>query len=228
MLRGAAYHLRLVAYRQTAIAPLLVFVSLVGAIYASPAGPPVSAGAIPALALMPVSAWLTRVVATAESEPYADITLVCVGSAIARRGARALAALALATGLTAVSVGWAVVANDPARYTASAVLVIVAMCMAESVAGVGLGLLLGPPVRTATCVLSLTAIVVASLVVPWLPPLNPLLRVAERTGSAAWQVTLAVAQALVTGALAAAASALVAREVTPGRERVVSAAGSSR
>jgi hypothetical protein len=211
LLRGAGYYLRLVAYRQTAIAPLLVFVALVAALYASPAGKPIPAGAIPAVALMPVAAWLTRIVLTAESEPYADVTLVSLGSAAARRNARALAAMAMAAALTLLSVVWAIAANNARQYTLAAVVVIVAMCLAEAVAGVGLGLLLGPPLPVATSVLSLTAVVILSLIGPWVPPLNPLLRVVMRTDTPS-SVTLALvtAQAALTGILAAGASALTA------------------
>lgn len=200
MVRGVGYHLRLLAYRQTAVAPVLVFLGLLAAIYASPAGPPVPAGAVPALALMPLTAWLTRAVATAESEPFAEITLVALGGPRTRRRAQALAVLVVAIALTVTSVLWAAVANDPGQYSARTVVIIVGMCLAEAVAGIGVGALLGPPLRPGTTVLAVTALFVVSLIIPWVPPLNPLLRVAQHSPVASWdRLLVATLQAAAFG-----------------------------
>lgn len=202
MVRGVGYHLRLLAYRQTAIAPLLVFLGLLAAVYASPAGPPISAGAVPAVALMPVTAWLARSAATVESSPYAEMTQVALGGRRHLHLARAAAALAVAAALTVVSVVWGLLADDPSPHTLRAVVVIAGMCLAQAIAGAAVGLLLGPPVRPGTTALATTGAVIISLLVPWLPPLNPLLRVAERTTVApAGTLFLAVVQAAIFGVL---------------------------
>lgn len=212
MFRGVGYHLRIVVHRQTAIAPLLAFLGLLAAIYASPAGPPLSAGAVPAMTLFPLAAWLTRAVATAESEPFAEITLVALGGPLARRRAQVLAVLAAVSALTVVAVGWAVLANHPAQYSVPAVAAVVGMCLAESVAGIGLGLLAGPPLRPGAAVLAVTAAVVLSLAVPGCPPLNPLLHVAERVPSASsLALASAAVQAAAFGVVAALARGLLDR-----------------
>ncbi len=226
MVRGTGYYLRLLVYRQSATAPVLVFLGILAAIYASPAGPPVAAGLVPALALMPLTAWITRVVATAESEPFAEVSLVALGGPGGRQRAQAAAVLVVACALGGVSLLWAVLANNPGQYSAGSAVAIVGMSLAEAVAGLGVGTLLGPPVRPGTTVLSVTGLVVVSLIVPWLPPLNPLLRVGERTPAAAPGVlAAAMAQAAGVGLVALLAGAvvrsdLVRRPATFGRATV--------
>ena len=85
MTAAARYYLRLLTARQAVLAPVLFYLALVALEYSSPGGPPrlaephLQAGAITAVALMPATAWLTRLVATSESAPFAEVTLVALG-----------------------------------------------------------------------------------------------------------------------------------------------------
>ena len=117
MSTAVGYYLKLLLVRQSALAPAVAFVGLTALLYASPAGPATQAGAVTAIALFPVSAWLCRLVSTAESPPYAQVTLVALGSRSRRMLARAIAALAASTLLGAVAVGWAAIAANRASPT---------------------------------------------------------------------------------------------------------------
>lgn len=213
MTAAAWYHVRLLGYRQTALAPVLAYLAVLGAVYASDAGPPVPAGSVTAVALMPVSAWLLRLAATAERPPYAEVTAVAVGGRGRLHLARCLAVLVVATGLTGVSLLWAALAN-PHPYRADTLLTMVGMHLAEATAGVGIGSLVAPPLPVAAgaAVVTVTAVVVVSLVVAWLPPLNPLLRVLDHTplpGPA--RIAGAVLQAVATGVVAAGCAVAAGR-----------------
>ncbi len=173
---AAWYHLRLVALRQAVVAPVLVYLGLVAAVYASDAGPPVAAATVTAAALMPVTAWLYRLVATAESPPFADITLVRLHGAARRQLVWTNSTVLLAAALAGAGMLWAGVAN-PYPYPARIVAVIAILHMVQAFAGVGLGCLVSRPlpVRAGAAVLVVTAVVIASLILRWLPPLGPML-----------------------------------------------------
>src|SRR5262249_57205346 len=69
------------------------------------------------------------------------------------------------------------------------------MHLAEACAGAGPGILIAPPLRTrvGTAVAGITGLTLLSLLVPWLPPLNPVLQATFRRVSPApgllWLVT---------------------------------------
>ena len=211
MSTAVGYYLKLLLVRQSALAPAVAFVGLTALLYASPAGPATQAGAVTAIALFPISAWLCRLVSTAESPPYAQVILVALGSRSRRMLARAIAALAASTLLGAVAVGWAVVANRSESYTATTLTALLLLHLSQAVAGVGLGTLLSPPIanRPGPAVVAVTVVAALSLAIPWLPPLQPLLHIANHpSASGVLAVTL---QAAVVGAACFLAAALLDR-----------------
>ena len=121
--------------------------------YSSPGGPPrlaephQQAGAITAVARMPAAAWLTRLAATSESAPFAEVTLVALGGSRRRQAARCAAVLAIAVALTGVATLWGRGA-EPAPYPAATVIALLGMHLAEACAGIGIGVLIAPPLRT--------------------------------------------------------------------------------
>lgn len=174
---AVGYQLRLLVFRQSALVPVLVYLALVAAIYASDAGGPVPAAAVTAVALMPVCAWVSRLVATSESAPFAEVTLVSLGGRRRYLLVRSASTFVVGAALTAISTVWAVLANSTAArpYHRSDLLIIVGMSLAECVAGIGVGVWTEPPVRAGTAVTSVFLLSLVSLVVSWLPPLGPLL-----------------------------------------------------
>jgi hypothetical protein len=208
---AVGYYLRLLLVRQSALAPVLTFVAVTALVYAAPAGPPLQAGGVTAAALFPVAAWLTRTVSTAESPPYAAVTLVTLGSSTRRLLARSAAALVAVTGLAVVAVCWGAVANGSESYPLSTLLVIFALHLSQGAAGVGVGTLVSPPmaVRPGLAVTLVTLLLVVSLAVPWFPPVQPLIRATAGDGRpTAGALVVVVAQAVAVGALALLAADL--------------------
>jgi hypothetical protein len=217
--RAAGYYLRLLTSRQAVLAPVLVYLALVAVNYSGTAGPasvaepPLQAAVVTIVALMPVTAWLTRLVATAESQPFAEVTLVSLGSSLRRQVARSAAAMSVAVLLGAAATLWGAVAN-PAPYPATTVITLLGMHLAEACAGAGIGILIAPPLRTrvGTAVAGVTVLTIASLVVPWLPPLNPLLQAVFHHPSPSPGLLLVVTgQAALVGLASAALGTAVVR-----------------
>lgn len=205
------YYLRLLLVRQSALAPAVAFVGLTALLYASPAGPPIQAGAVTAIALFPISAWLCRLVGTAESPPFAQVTLVALGSRLRRLLTRATAALAASAALGVVAVGWAAIANRSQSYTGTALTALLLLHLSQAVGGVGLGTILSPPIATrpGPAVLAVPTVVILSLGISWLPPLQPLLHLPS--DAAAGGVLAVTVQAAAFGAACFLAAALLDR-----------------
>ncbi|PPK98423.1 hypothetical protein CLV92_101118 [Kineococcus xinjiangensis] len=198
---GVVHHLRLLALRQSAVPAVLLYLVLLAVFYASDAGPPVPAGALTAALLVPVSAWLQRLAATAESGPFADVGLVRVGGRRRQQLARLAAGLLVAAALAVVAVAWAAAAN-PHPYPVPTVLLLLALHLLLALAGAGLGVLVSPPlrVRAGAAVLAVTGWTLASLVLGWLPPAGPVLEAFAATGSGPGERVVAV---LLAGGFAA-------------------------
>jgi hypothetical protein len=213
MIAGVRYYVEIIARRQTVLAPILVFVAVLGIVYATDAGPPLAAAAVPAAVFVPVGAWLMRVCATAESRAFADVTLVALGSPGRRLVARAAAAMVFATGLTGAACAWARIAN-PHPYPAGVIVEIAAMTLAAATAGIGIGALFAPPLRATagTAVLTVTVVVIVSLIVRWVPPLGPLLHafIGVRPPTAA-HAAFAIGLTAIVGAAAFAISCALGR-----------------
>jgi hypothetical protein len=224
MMAAAGYYLRLLTSRQAVLAPVLFYLAVVALDYSSPGGPPrlaephLQAGAITAVALMPAAAWLTRLVATSESPPFAEVTLVALGGSWRRQAARSTPVLAIAVALTGVAMLWGGVA-DPAPCPAATVTALLGMHLAEACAGAGIGVLIAPPLRTrvGTAVAAVTGLTLVSLGVPWLPPLNPVLRAAFHHPAPGLPLLLLVTgQAAALGLACALAGTSLARARRPG------------
>ena len=202
---GVAHHLRLLALRQSFLPPVLVYLVLLAVLYASDAGPPLAAGALTAALLVPVAAWVQRLVSTAESEPFADVTLVRCGGRLRLLLVRLVTGLLVGAALSVVALAWAVLAN-PHPYPPGTVAVLTAVHLAAAVAGAGLGSLVSRPlrVRVGTAALVVTGWSATSLAVPAVPPAGPLLEAfAGSSGTTAARVA-AVAAAVAFGLLTAA------------------------
>ena len=219
MITAVRYYLRLLTSRQAVLAPVLAYLSLVAVNYSGTAGPAglaqpaLPAAVVTVVALMPVTAWLTRLVATAESEPFAEVTHVTLGGSVRRQVARSAAAMTVAALLGGAATLWGAVAN-PAPYPAATVITLLGMHLAEALAGAGVGILIAPPLQTrvGTAVAGVTLLTVTSLVVPWLPPLNPLVRtVLHHPSPSPGMLLLITGQAALLGLASAALGTAVVR-----------------
>lgn len=183
-MKGTRYSLLLLALRQSALAPALTYLALVAAVYASDAGPPVAAGTVTAVGLLPVCAWLARLVASAESAPFADITLLRLGGPARRQLIWWVSTMLVGAAFTVVAIVWARIAN-PHPYPARTVLLLVLLHLVQAACGAGLGGLLARPypVANGVAVLVVTGVMVASLVVVQLPPVGPMVKAFAGDGS---------------------------------------------
>ena len=96
---------------------------------------------------------------------------------------------------------------SPAPYPAATVITLLGMHLTEALAGAGVGILIAPPLRTrvGTAVAGVTLLTVTSLVVPWLPPLNPLVRtVLHHPSPSPGMLLLITGQAALLGLASAA------------------------
>jgi hypothetical protein len=210
--RGARYSLLLLALRQSAMAPTLTYLALVAAVYASDAGPPAAAGSVTAVALLPVCAWLARLVASAESQPFADITLLRLGGATGRHLIWWLTTMVVAVALTVVAIVWARAAN-PHPYPARTIGLLVLLHLVQAACGAGLGGLLARPfaVGTGAAVLIVTGLVVLSLVVYQVPPVGPVVKAFAADGSSDARQIAAVLEAAAMALALLAAGCLLSR-----------------
>lgn len=176
-MKGTRYSLLLLALRQSALAPTLTYLGLVAAVYASDAGPPVAAGTVTAVALLPVCAWLARLVASAESAPFADITVLRLGGPARRQVIWWVSTMLVGAAFTIIAIVWARIAN-PHPYAARTVGLLVLLHLVQAACGAGLGGLLARPypVATGAAVLVVTGVMVASLVIVQLPPVGPVVK----------------------------------------------------
>jgi hypothetical protein len=177
VIAATTYYVVITARKQAVLAPIFVLLAVVGIVYATDAGPPLAAATVPAAALVPIGAWIMRLVATAESKPFADVTLVALGSQVRRHITRGVASLVFGVGLCGVATLWARIANTHHDYASGVVVVIALMNLACVIAGVGLGALISPPlgVTAGAGALAATIIVLVSLVIRFVPPLGPVL-----------------------------------------------------
>jgi hypothetical protein len=217
MTAAAAYYLRLLAYRQSAIPPVLFYLGLLALVFADDAGPPVPAATVTAAALMPLSAWLMRLTALSENRPFADVTAVALGGATKRLVARAAAAGSVGTALALVAVVWARAANPHPYRPAQIVAVVIGMHLAQVIAGIGIGALLAPPLRVTAgaAAIAMIGLVLLSLLVRWVPPLGPMLYDLGRTPvPGPVTLLLAIGQAAVLGGVTLTIAAVLGRRTS--------------
>ncbi|WP_158842098.1 hypothetical protein [Saccharothrix deserti] len=156
--------------------PLLLYVAVLGMLYASDAGPPLPAYAGTCVLVYPVSVWLTVVIATAEDPVRRTITVVTAGGwARAQAAVTALSVLA-ALGLALVAALVPVVTQSRPYPPATVAEGFVALAVCALV-GVGVGVLCGRPVITQAgwSVLAATALVVLVFLFGRTPPVGNVL-----------------------------------------------------
>ncbi|MEU0884400.1 hypothetical protein ABZ345_37910 [Lentzea sp. NPDC005914] len=146
---------------QRFLAPMLVFLGVMGMLFAYDPGPQLSAYSGSAALIYPICAWLAVVVATSEDVVRREITVVSAGG-----WARVLTAVAATTVLfglvvAVVATVWAVVAS-PRPYTFGEFLAGLGAHGVCALLGVGVGLLFARPVFDAIgrTVLAVFAVVV--------------------------------------------------------------------
>lgn len=195
---------------QRFLAPMLVFLGVLGMLFAYDPGPQLSAFSGSAALIYPIGAWLAVVVATSEDVVRREITVVSAGGWPRVLTAVAVTAVAFGLAFAVVATVWAVVAS-PRPYTVGQVLAGLGVHGVSVLLGIGVGLMFARPVFDA---IGRTVLVVFGVVVVTYPlgRHTPLGWVLDTLGDN--QVTLSTLWAGLVGA------ALVAGAVVLGVRRV--------
>ncbi len=193
VLSGAAHRARLLASSQRFLAPVMLFLVVLGIVYASDAGPPLQAAAVTAITLVPVLTWLSVLAHRVDGRELAR-------AFAAHAGGRARAHLATDLGLVPFAVVLALAAlvaplisqgshPHPPLLDAR----IVGLHLAAAVFGAGLGSLLALIERAGWRLLTAVAVLLVLFIVRN-TPMGPLLRLSTHPttlqtpvgGPAAW------------------------------------------
>ncbi|MFD9700471.1 hypothetical protein [Lentzea sp. NPDC059081] len=130
---------------QRYLAPLLVFLGVLGMLFSSDAGQPLEAYSGSAALLYPVSAWMAVVVATSEDAVRREITVVSAGGWSRVLTAAALVTVSITVVMALVAAVWPVVTN-PHPYTLGEFFVGLGAHTVCALLGSGVGLLFARPV----------------------------------------------------------------------------------
>jgi ABC-type Mn2+/Zn2+ transport system ATPase subunit len=213
VLYGAAHRARLLASSQWFLAPVMLFLVVLGIVYASDAGPPLQAAAVTAITLVPVLTWLSVLAHRVDGRELAR-------AFAAHAGGRARAHLATDLGLVPFVVALALAAlvaplisQGSHPHPLLLDVRIVGLHLAAAVFGAGLGSLLALIERAGWRLLTAVAVFLVLFIVRN-TPMGPLLRLSThpatlRTpagGPAAWLV--------LPGLALVAAAALAATRVS--------------
>ncbi|HEY2269541.1 MAG TPA: ATP-binding cassette domain-containing protein [Streptosporangiaceae bacterium] len=193
ILHGAVHRSRLLASSQWFLAPVLLFLIVLGAVYATDAGPPLQAAAVTAITLVPVLSWLSVLAQRVDGREMAR-------AFAAHAGGRARAHLATDLGLAPFAVLLSLAALvapliSQGEHPHPALLDgrIVVLHLAAAVFGAGIGSLLALIERAGWRLLAAVALYLL-LFVARATPMAPLLRLSTHTatlqtpagGPAAW------------------------------------------
>jgi hypothetical protein len=193
VLYGAAHRARLLASSQWFLAPVMLFLVVLGIVYASDAGPPLQAAAVTAITLVPVLTWLSVLAHRVDGRELAR-------AFAAHAGGRARAHLATDLGLVPFAVVLALAAlvaplisQGSHPHPLLLDVRIVGLHLAAAVFGAGLGSLLALIERAGWRLLTAVAVFLVLFVVRD-TPMGPLLRLSTHPttlqtpvgGPAAW------------------------------------------
>ena len=214
VLYGAAHRARLLASSQWFLAPALLFLFVLGIIYAGDAGPPLQAAAVTAITLIPVLTWLSVLAHRVDGRELAR-------AFAAHAGGRARAHLATDLGLAPFAVVLALAALvapliSQGSYSHPPLLDvrIVGLHLAAAVFGAGLGSLLALIERPGWRLLTAVAVFLALFVVRN-TPMAPLLKLSTHPTTLQTPVSGPAAWLFLPGlALVAVAAFLATRRVS--------------
>lgn len=193
VLHGAAHRARLLASSQWFLAPVMLFLVVLGIVYASDAGPPLQAAAVTAITLVPVLTWLSVLAHRVDGRELAR-------AFAAHAGGRARAHLATDLGLVPFAVVLALAAlvaplisQGSHPHPLQLDVRVVGLHLAAAVFGAGLGSLLALIERAGWRLLTAVAVFLVLFVVRD-TPMGPLLRLSTHPatlqtpvgGPAAW------------------------------------------
>src|SRR5262249_1333970 len=213
---GAAHRSRLLASSQWFLAPMLVFLIVLGITYATDAGPPLQAAAVTAITLVPVLTWLSVLAHRVDGRELAR-------AFAAHAGGRARAHLATDLGLVPFAVALALAAlvaplisqGGPSHPLLLDVRV-VALPLPAAGSGAGLGSLPALSERAGWRLLTAVAVFLVLFVVRD-TPMGPLLRLSTHPATVQTPVGGPAARLFLPGLALVAVAAFAAHPVSARR-----------
>jgi ABC-2 type transport system ATP-binding protein len=207
---GAAHRARLLTASQWFAAPALLYLIVLGILYASQVGPLLPAAAFTAAVLVPVMSWITVLAHLSDGRLMARAFAAHVGGRARAHLAASLATAPFAVVATAVAVAWPAISQPhPDHGFAGVLLDIVVLHLAAALLGAGVGTLVVPPlVDRAGWRICLAAGLFLILILVPASPMRPLLLLA--THPATTSVAGPAALLAATGAVLVAVTAVVA------------------
>src|SRR5262249_27426359 len=210
---GAAHRSRLLASSQWFLAPMLVFLIVLGITYATDAGPALQAAAVTAISLVPLMTWLSVLAHRVDGRELAR-------AFAAHAGGRARAHLATDLGLVPFAVVLALAAlvaplisQGSHAHPLQLDVRIVGLHLAAAVFGTGLGSLLALVERAGWRLLTAGAVFLVLFVVR-ATPMGPLLRLSTHPATAQTPAGGPAAWLFLPGLALVAVAALAATRVS--------------
>jgi hypothetical protein len=193
VLSGAAHRARLLASSQWFLAPAMLFLVVLAAIYSTDAGPPLQAAAVTAITLVPVMTWLTVLAHRVDGRELARAFAAHAGGRARAHLATDLGLVPFAAVLTAVALIWPLITQGEHPHPYSLDVKIVELHLAAALFGIGLGSLLALIERAGWRLLVAVAVFLGLFIIRD-TPLTPLLRISTHPstlhtavgGPAAW------------------------------------------
>jgi ABC-2 type transport system ATP-binding protein len=213
VLHGAVHRARLLASSQWFLAPVMLFLVVLGIVYASDAGPPLQAAAVTAITLVPVLTWLGVLAHRVDGRELAR-------AFAAHAGGRARAHLATDLGLVPFVVVLALAAlvaplisQGSHPHPPLLDVRIVGLHLAAAVFGAGLGSLLALIERAGWRLLTAVAVFLVLFIVRN-TPMGPLLRISTHPATLQTPVGGPAAWLFLPGLALVAVAALAATRVS--------------
>jgi ABC-2 type transport system ATP-binding protein len=193
VLHGAVHRSRLLASSQWFLAPVLLFLIVLGVVYATDAGPPLQAAAVTAITLVPVLSWLTVLAQRVDSREMARAFAAHAGGRARAHLATDLALAPFAVLLSLAALVAPLISQGEYAHPAPLDGRIVVLHLAAAVFGAGIGSLLALIERAGWRLLAAVALYLV-LFVAGSTPMSPLLRLSTHPatlqtpagGPAAW------------------------------------------
>jgi ABC-2 type transport system ATP-binding protein len=210
VLHGAAHRARLLTSSQWFLAPAMLFLVVLGIVYATDAGPPLPAAAVTAITLVPLMTWLSVLAHRVDSRELARAFAAHVGGRARAHLAADLGLAPFAVLLSLAALVAPLISQGEHPHPALLDGRIVLLHLAAAVFGAGIGSLLALIERAGWRLLAAVALYLGLFVVRG-TPMTPLLRLSTHPatlatpagGPAAWLFLPGVALMAVAALLAA-------------------------
>src|SRR5689334_3958290 len=193
VLYGAAHRARLLASSQWFLAPVMLFLVVLGIVYASDAGPPLQAAAVTAITLVPVLTWLSVLAHRVDGRELARAFAAHAGGRARAHLATDLGLVPFAAVLALAALVAPLISQGSHSHPPQLDVRIVGLHLAAAVFGAGLGSLLALIERAGWRLLTAVAVFLVLFVIRD-TPMGPLLRLSTHPatlqtpvgGPAAW------------------------------------------